>query len=168
MTTTISTQRAEALIRLCQDEVEQAVTEGNPPFGCVITDSQGKVLYKTHNTQNTDNDPTAHAEIKALRELGKRLGSTYLDGCILFANAESCAMCLFASTKAHVREFYFGAEPEHRVDAWLSVHDIAKHCDPPLIIHDHILQQACTEQLARARQTVPSRSANKPATEINT
>ena len=60
--TTISPNRAEELIRQCQQEAEKSIEEGNPPFGCVITDQDGNVLMTAHNTQDTDCDPTAHAE----------------------------------------------------------------------------------------------------------
>ena len=147
----ITEVQAEELIRQCQQEAEKSIEEGNPPFGCVITDMDGNILMSAHNTQNTDNDPTAHAEITGLRLLGKKLGSRYLDNCILFANAESCSMCMSASIKAHIKVFYFGAPPEGKMDPWLTVQDVAAKAAMPLKIHSPILGQECAEQIARGR-----------------
>jgi tRNA(Arg) A34 adenosine deaminase TadA len=69
----------------------------------------GNILVTAHNTQNTDNDPTAHGEINALRQLGKIRKSRYLDGCVVFGNAEICSMCASACVKSHIYSFYFGA-----------------------------------------------------------
>lgn len=148
----ITEVRAEELIRQCQQEAEKSIEEGNPPFGCVITDLEGNVLMTAHNTQDTDCDPTAHAEITGLRQLGKKLGSRYLDGCIMFANAESCSMCMSASIKAHIKVFYFGAPSEAKMNPWLTVRDVAAKATTPLEIHSPILGEECAEQIARGRK----------------
>ena len=150
--TSISQSRAEELIRQCQQEAEKSIQEGNPPFGCVITDLEGDILMIAHNTQDTDNDPTAHAEITGLRQLGKKLGSRYLDDCIMFANAESCSMCISASIKAHIKVFYFGAPSEAKMNPWLTVRDVAAKATTPLEIHSPILGDECAEQIARGRE----------------
>ncbi len=151
--TIIPDARIEELIRQCQQEAEKSIQEGNPPFGCVITDPSGEVLMTAHNQQNTDNDPTAHAEILALRGLGQKLQSRYLDDCVMFANAESCSMCMSASIKAHIKTFYFGAASEARMNPWLTVRDVAAKATTPLEIHSPILGEECAEQIARGRTT---------------
>ncbi len=88
----ISDKRATEIIRLCQEEAAIALGEGNIPIASIITDLDGNILVKTHNTQNTDTDPTAHAEINALRKLGKQRGTRYLKDCVVFGNAEICSM----------------------------------------------------------------------------
>ena len=155
---TISNDRAEEIMRICQAEAEKAIQTGNPPFACVGVDKSGKIVTQSHNTQNSDHDPTAHAEIKALRELGSLFQSTYLDDFTVFANAESCAMCLFACIKARIGEYYFGAAPEDRVDNWISVQEIANHTNPTPAIHSRILEKECAAQISRARQSIPFRS----------
>jgi len=99
----------EALIELAQEEVEKAVEAGNPPSGAVLTDSQGKVIVTAHNTQNSSNDPTAHAEINLLRQAANILGRLTFEGYMLFCNAESCSMCMSACIKAKIKHFYYGA-----------------------------------------------------------
>lgn len=148
----IPENRAQELIRQCQQEAEKSIQEGNPPFGCVITDLEGNVLIAAHNTQNTDNDPTAHAEILALRGLGQKLGTRYFDNYALFANAESCSMCMSASIKALIKDFYFSAPSETKMNPWLTVADIAAKAATPLKIRSSILAPACTEQIARGRR----------------
>jgi tRNA(adenine34) deaminase len=150
--TTISQSRAEELIRQCQQEAEKSIQEGNPPFGCVITDLEGNVFMTAHNTQDTDCDPTAHAEITALRQLGKKLGSRYLNDCVMFANAESCSMCMSASIKAHIKTFYFGAPSEAKMNPWLTVRDVAAKATTPLEINSPILGDECAAQIARGRK----------------
>ncbi len=150
--TNISDTRVEELVRQCQQEAEKSIQEGNPPFGCVITDLGGNILMTAHNTQNTDNDPTAHAEITGLRQLGQKLRSRYLDDCIMFANAESCSMCMSASIKAHIKVFYFGAASEAKMNPWLTVRDVAAKATTPLEIHSPILGEECAEQIERGRK----------------
>lgn len=150
--TTIPESRTEELIRQCQQEAEKSIQEGNPPFGCVITDLEGNALIAAHNTQNTDHDPTAHAEILALRGLGQKLGTRYLDNYALFANADSCSMCMSASIKAHITTFYFGAPSEARMNPWLTVNDVAAKAATPLEIRSSILARECIAQIARGRQ----------------
>lgn len=157
----IPENRAQELIRQCQQEAEKSIQEGNPPFGCVITDLEGNVLIAAHNTQNTDNDPTAHAEILALRGLGQKLGTRYLDNHALFANAESCSMCMSASIKALITDFYFGATAETKMNPWLTAADVAAKAATPLKIHSSILAAECAEQIVRGRRT-EKRDTGKP------
>ena len=151
MKTNISSERAREIIKLCQDEAEVAVNEGNVPIASIITDLDGNVLVTTHNTQNVDSDPTAHAEINALRLLGRQRGSRYLDGCVIFSNAETCSMCASACIKAHIFAFYFGATAEPSMDPWLPIADIAKVSKNQLYIEGNILGSECADQIARGR-----------------
>ncbi len=148
----ITPQRAEDIIRVTQQEAQLSIAEGNPPFGCVITDPMGEIVMQAHNTQNTQNDPTAHAEINALRALGAKLGTRRLGGYALFANAESCSMCASAGVKAYMDRFYFGAPSEGRMDPWITVADIAQKAANPLTIVTGILAEECAAQIAIGRQ----------------
>lgn len=148
----ISEEKAAELIRACQQEAEVAITEGNVPIACIITDSDGNILVTAHNTQNTDNDPTAHAEINALRKLGMLKQTRYLDGSVVFSNAATCSMCMSACIKAHIYDFYFGAEAEATMDPWISMKDVAAKSKNPVQIHGPILGQESAAQIARGRQ----------------
>lgn len=149
----ITEERIHELIRECQAEAEKSIQEGNPPFGCVITDMNGVILAQAHNTQDSDSDPTAHAEISAFRQLGKQRQSRYLDGCVVFSNAESCSMCMSAAIKAHIQNFYFGASSEAKMNPWLTVRDVAAKATTPLEIHSPTLGDECAAQIERGRET---------------
>ena len=122
----IDQAKVEKLIRLAQQEAEKAIESGNPPFGSVLTDPSGNVVETAYNTQNSTNDPTAHAEINLLRKAGAKLKSRYLEGYHLFSNAESCSMCVSACVKARIRHFYVGASHEPSMDPMITIYDIAK------------------------------------------
>lgn len=147
-------EKIEQLIRECQAEAAKSIESGNPPFGCVITDADGNIVARDHNTQNSDNDPTAHAEIRALSQLGKSVGSRYLDGYVMFANASSCSMCFSGSIKAHITEFYYGAPPEPSMNPWLPMEDIAAMCKNPVTVHGPILGDECAAQISQGREAV--------------
>jgi tRNA(Arg) A34 adenosine deaminase TadA len=150
----ISNERIIEIMKLCQKEAEIAISEGNVPISSIITDLDGNLLVTAHNTQNADNDPAAHGEINALRELGKIKGTRYLDNCVVFGNAEICSMCASACIKAHIYAFYYGAPAENSMDPWLPITDIAKVTKNPLYVEGPILGDECAEQIARGRKHI--------------
>lgn len=77
------------------------VNVGGRPFGAVIVNN-GKVIASAVNQILTTNDPTAHAELLALREAGKVLGRTKLDDCVVYASGQPCPMCLAAMRMAGI------------------------------------------------------------------
>ena len=87
------------------------VKDGQEPFGsCVVRD--GEVLSLAHNTTRRANDPTAHAEINAIREACGAIGSPDLTGCEIYATFRPCGMCMEAIRRAGIRAVYYGAGPE--------------------------------------------------------
>lgn len=141
----------EKLIRECMQEAQKAIDSGNPPFGCVITDKDGNIKARAHNTQQSTNDPTAHAEINAMRKLGKDIQSRYLDGYTMFANASSCSMCMSGAIKAHIMNFYFGAPPEPSMNPWITMDDIAAKSKNEVKVNGPILGDECASQIAHGR-----------------
>lgn len=85
-----------------------AVSEDEVPVGAVIV-KDGVVISSAHNRTISENDPTAHAEILALREACKKLGTNRLDGCDLYVTLEPCPMCAQAISHARIKSLYFGA-----------------------------------------------------------
>ncbi len=81
------------------------------PFGAVIV-KDGEVISVSSNTVLKDNDPTAHAEINAIREAGKKLETYDLSNCILYATGYPCPMCLSAIIWANIKEVYYGTNLE--------------------------------------------------------
>jgi tRNA(Arg) A34 adenosine deaminase TadA len=76
------------------------------PFGAVVA-KDGKVVGRGHNRVLADHDPTAHAEVVALRDAGRKLKRFHLDGCILYTSCEPCPMCLAAAYWARVDAIVF-------------------------------------------------------------
>ena len=77
------------------------------PFGAVITDKQGNIISTGNNQVLKNNDPTAHAEITAIREASKKLGTYDLSSCILYTSCEPCPMCLSAIIWSNIKEIYY-------------------------------------------------------------
>ena len=96
-------------MRLALDEARAAERDGEVPVGAVVMRG-GEVIATGRNRMRTDNDPTAHAEIVALRRAGLFLGTSRLDECDLHVTLEPCAMCAGAIAVARIRRLYFGAE----------------------------------------------------------
>lgn len=77
------------------------------PFGAVIV-KDGKIISRGHNQVLKKNDPTAHAEVEAIREAGKILNTNDLSECILYTSCYPCPMCLAASIWANIKTIYYG------------------------------------------------------------
>ena len=94
---------------LAMVEAERARELGEMPIGAVIVGADGAVLVKAGNRTLALRDPTAHAELLAIREACAKLGSERLSGCDLYVTLEPCAMCAAAISFARIRRLYFGA-----------------------------------------------------------
>ena len=90
------------------EDARAAGARGEVPVGCVIV-RDGAVVARAGNRTLADRDPTAHAEIIAIRAAAALLGSERLDGCDLYVTLEPCAMCAGAVAFARVRRLYYGA-----------------------------------------------------------
>jgi tRNA(adenine34) deaminase len=101
---------------------QQAAAEGEVPVGAVVV-RDGVVIGRGHNRPVSGHDPTAHAEIQALREAAAALGNYRLDGCELFVTLEPCAMCSGAMLHARLKRVVFGA-PDPKTGAAGSVVDL--------------------------------------------
>lgn len=95
-------------MRRALDEARAAALAGEVPVGAVVSRG-GAVLAVARNAMRDANDPTAHAEILALRAAAAALGTFRLDGCDLWVTLEPCAMCAGAIALARVARLYFGA-----------------------------------------------------------
>jgi tRNA(adenine34) deaminase len=89
-------------------EARAAAAQGEVPIGCVIV-REGAVIARGHNRTVTDHDPTAHAEMLALREAATALGAERLTTCDIYVTLEPCTMCAGALSLARVRRLYYGA-----------------------------------------------------------
>ncbi len=99
----------EYFLNLAFDEAKQGVsTYAGGPFGAVIV-KENNVIASAHNTVTSSNDPTAHAEINAIRQACEHLGTYELENCVLYTSCEPCPMCLGAIYWAHLDRVYFSA-----------------------------------------------------------
>ena len=96
-------------MELALAEAETARDLGEVPIGAVIVSAAGGVLAQTGNRTLTLRDPTAHAELLAIRAAAAKLGSERLVDCDLYVTLEPCAMCAQAIAFARIRRLYFGA-----------------------------------------------------------
>jgi len=110
---------------LALDEARRAAGEGDVPVGCVVV-RDGEILSSASNRTVRDQDPTAHAEVLAIREASKALGRWRLEGCTLYVTLEPCAMCAGAIVLARVERVVFGAWDEKAGMAG-SVGDLLRH-----------------------------------------
>ena len=99
-----------AAMREALREAEAAAARGEVPVGAVITDAQGRIIARAGNRVLELRDPTAHAELLAIRAACRALGSERLVGCDLFVTLEPCAMCAAAISFARIRRLYFAAD----------------------------------------------------------
>ena len=91
------------------DVARSALAAGEVPIGAVVLDPSGAVIASAHNERETLRDPTAHAEVVALRRAGAALGAWQLSGCTLVVTVEPCTMCAGAVVLARVARLVFGA-----------------------------------------------------------
>jgi tRNA(adenine34) deaminase len=100
-------------MRLALDEARAAAGDGEVPVGAVVTRG-AEVIAVARNRMREGNDPTAHAEIAALRMAAAKLATDRLDGCDLWVTLEPCAMCAGAIALSRIGRLYFGAADPKR------------------------------------------------------
>lgn len=99
----------ESLMDKALTQAKQAAQQGEVPVGAVLVHADGRILAQTHNCPLTSHDPTAHAEILALRQAGTCLQNYRLEHCILVVTLEPCMMCTGALVHARLGGLVFGA-----------------------------------------------------------
>jgi len=110
----VKRERLDELMGVALDEARAAAERGDVPIGAVVARvDTGEVVARRHNEREADADPTAHAEILALRDAARATGSWRLDGCALVVTLEPCPMCAGAVVAARLDHVAFGtADPK--------------------------------------------------------
>jgi tRNA(adenine34) deaminase len=111
-----------AMMREALSLAALAATQGEVPVGAVVV-KDGRIVGRGHNAPISSHDPTAHAEIRALRDAAKALGNYRLGECTLYATLEPCAMCAGAIMHARIARLVYGA-PDPKTGACGSVVDL--------------------------------------------
>ncbi len=136
-------------MRLALAEAHRAAALGEVPVGAVIVQND-LVVGRGHNLRETTGDPTAHAELIAIRDAARRLGSWRLEGTTIFVTIEPCPMCAGALVLSRVEELVFGAA-DPRAGACGSLWDIVR--DPRLnhrlTVYGGVLADECAEVIQR-------------------
>lgn len=133
-----------AAMELALAQARLGLAAGEIPIGAVVLDEQGAVLAAAHNAREASHDPTAHAEVLALREAGRVRGAWRLTGCSLVVTVEPCPMCAGAAVLARVDRVVFGAwNPEYGAagSAWDLLRDRRLNHRPTVL--GGVLEEPC-------------------------
>jgi tRNA(adenine34) deaminase len=127
---------------------EAAKSGEDVPVGAVIIDGNGQVIATGHNEREATHDPTAHAEVVAIRKAAEAKGSWRLDDCTLVVTLEPCVMCAGAIVSARIPRVVFGAWDE-RVGASGSLYDLTRDArlGAPAEVISGIMEEECAAQL---------------------
>ncbi len=118
-------------MRVALAEARRAAEMGEVPIGACLVDERGELLAAAGNRTRTDCDPTAHAEVVALRRAAQRIGNYRLTGTTLYVTIEPCAMCAGAMVQARIGRLVFGAH-DARAGA---VESVFRICDDQRLNH---------------------------------
>ena len=128
-------------------EAEHAQAAGEVPVGAVVV-CDGKIVGRGHNRVIQDSDPTAHAEVVAMRQAAATLGNYRLSGCELFVTIEPCAMCAGAIVHARLKSLVYGTD-DPKAGAVRSVLNILNHpqLNHKVEVRSGVLQERCAQLL---------------------
>ena len=121
--------RHDELMAMALAEARLALAHDDVPVGAVVVDVDGRVVGRGHTRREVDGDPTAHAEVVAIREAAATLGGWRLDGCTLAVTLEPCTMCAGAIVQSRVATLVYGAD-DAKAGAVVSLFDTVR--DPRL------------------------------------
>jgi tRNA(adenine34) deaminase len=127
---------------------EAAGVAGDVPVGAVIVDQRNQLIASATNRREQDHDPTAHAEILALRQAGRQRGNWHLNDCTLYVTLEPCPMCAGALVLARLGTLVYGAD-DRKAGAVRSVLNLpdGPASNHQLTVYGGMLEEACREQL---------------------
>lgn len=133
-------------MRLAIEEAQKAFALNEVPVGAVVVAESGEVLARQHNRSISFNDPSAHAEILALREAASRIRNYRLTGVTLFVTIEPCAMCAGACVLARIRRIVYGAA-DLKAGACESLYNIVQdqRLNHRIEVTAGVMEQECRE-----------------------
>ncbi|MCT4626965.1 tRNA adenosine(34) deaminase TadA [Halodesulfovibrio sp.] len=137
------------LMHIAMEEAQKAKAIGEVPVGALLVAPDGTIVAKAYNRTITDHDPTAHAEILALRAAGKQLKNYRTEDLVLVVTLEPCLMCSGALVHARIRGVVYGA-PDHKtgaLDSQLNSFDLPLH-NHAIWHRSGVLQKECSNMLS--------------------
>ena len=139
----------EQLMLIAIEEAKIAESHGDIPIGALVV-LEGDIISSRHNERELQNDPTAHAEVLAIQDAAKKLGTSRLDGATLISTLEPCPMCAGAALSARISRVIFGAE-DTKAGALGSLYQLGS--DPRLnhefSVTPRVLQEECGALISR-------------------
>jgi tRNA(adenine34) deaminase len=141
----IDAATAEPWMRVALAEARAALDHDDVPVGAVVLAPDGSELARAHNRREETADPTAHAELEALRAAARSLGTWRLDGCTIVVTLEPCAMCAGALVQSRVARLVFGAD-DPKAGAVTSLFDLVR--DPRLPHRVEVLRGVLADDCA--------------------
>ncbi len=124
---------------------ENNVKNGGGPFGAVIV-KDGKIVAEGFNQVTKNNDPTAHAEVTAIRIAASNLNTYDLSGCVIYTSCEPCPMCLGAIYWSGIKEMYYGNTQQNAADIGFDDAFIYKEIDKPISDRKLVTRQIMNEE----------------------
>lgn len=139
----------ERWMREALSDAHAALATGDLPIGALVVAGDGTIVGRGRNHREADGDPTGHAEVQALRQAARRLGTSRLDDCILFTTLEPCVMCAGAALTARVKRVVFGAWDD-KAGAAGSVYDLLRDRRLPIAceVVAGVLAEECAAPLS--------------------
>lgn len=136
-------------MQLAVDKCRDGIKNGQTPFGAAVI-KDGKTISVAHNTVWTTTDPTAHAEVNAIRLAAKNLSAIDLSGCVMYTTCEPCPMCLTAIHWARIDRVVYGATIADAEGAGfnelkVSAVDMVRQGGSSLIVESGLLEKECKE-----------------------
>jgi tRNA(adenine34) deaminase len=150
----------ESAMRAALDEARAALDHDDVPIGAVVV-RDGEVISARHNEREAMHDPTAHAEVLALRDAAQAVGSWRLTDCTLYVTVEPCVMCAGALINARVGRLVYGA-PDLKAGATASLYNV---CADPRLNHNPPVTHGILAEDAAALLAEFFRSRRGDATE---
>ena len=145
------------------EQARLAMDHDDVPVGAVVV-KEGEIIAAAHNRREADHDPTAHAELLAVRQAAAQLGSWRLDGCTLYVTLEPCTMCAGALVLARLPELVFAAD-DPKAGAVGSLYDVAREprLNHSVAVTSGVMAEECGDLLRtffRARRAAARKAKN--------
>ena len=150
-------EKKEKFMKIAIEEAKKSAKKGNYALGAVVVDKKGKIISACHTILHKTNDPSAHAEMNAIREAAKKLKSRYLPGTWLYTTQEPCPMCTSVAIWAKMEGIVFGAFEQDAIKifkknakgkfTWRQIKIPAKYVvakgEPKLKIYEGFMRKEC-------------------------
>jgi len=139
----------EEYMSIALDLAKEAADKGEVPVGCIIVSPEGEILGRGRNRREQNYDATAHAEVEAIREANKALGTWRLNGCSMYVTLEPCPMCAGAIINSRITKLFYGGREEHSGSCGSVINLFMERYGHSPQIVGGILEDECTDVLKK-------------------